>query len=380
MKQLCNTLYKDGPGLTASFTNRRRKASTGSSCNYLIFSVMAGIIFTCSLKEVKAQPDYWANLVYFSGCPVNHIPKGITIPDKDKQCRLIMNAIIDGKPEEELQELFPDSLETKLNKLINGHVIKRVNNSFEIAFPVLTGETRQKMMEIVHRKISGINLPIDSLTAKLAVALKDHPEMVFHFLWSRVMDDCWWNWYNLEFKTEQGPPDIAFIVHPPHPMQCGTNSDYSPDNSQFAFSWSYNLFDEFFRIPPTESFYNLALNKPIPEKDREFFIHYGLLDSNNVSHIFCYYENSQLDSLCEKLKTEYISIVRGLFDYEKLSNELHVQPDDLFLVISHEVAYEIFSMLNNRNTGLFIPIIRKDNPIPDFSPLISWKLVNQPKE
>src|SRR5512138_1742033 len=102
------------------------------------------ILFLFLSRTAFTQTDYWANLVYFSGCPINHIPKGITIPDKDKQSRLILNAIIAGSSEEQLKTQFSDSLETKLNKLTEGNVIRRTNTHFEITFPVLTGESREK--------------------------------------------------------------------------------------------------------------------------------------------------------------------------------------------------------------------------------------------
>ncbi len=37
-----------------------------------------------------AQADYWSNLVYFGGCPVNHIPKGIGIPDRNPKARKVI--------------------------------------------------------------------------------------------------------------------------------------------------------------------------------------------------------------------------------------------------------------------------------------------------
>jgi len=331
------------------------------------------IIFLILSRLAFAQTDYWANLVYFSGCPINHIPKGITIPDKDKESRQILNAILAGASEEQLKSQFPDSLEPELNKLINGNVIRRKSNHYEVTFPVLVGENRNKIRDLVHKRVSSLNISLDSLIRPLETALKDNPKMVFHFLWSRVMDDCWWNWYNSEFKTEQGPPSIAFIVYPPHPFQCGTNSDYSADNSQFAFSWSYYLFDEFFTLPPTSSFYNLAVNKPVPEKDMKFFIQYGLSDTSDSKRIFTYFEDSALDSICNTLKSKYVKMVKGMLDYQKLSNDFHIPADELFLVISHEVAYEIFNILDDTK-AIYIPITRKNNRVPDFSYLVSWKL------
>ena len=71
------------------------------------------ILFLFLSRIAFTQTDYWANLVYFSGCPIDHIPKGITIPEKDKKSRLIMNAILAGTSEEQLKLQLPTAL--KLN-------------------------------------------------------------------------------------------------------------------------------------------------------------------------------------------------------------------------------------------------------------------------
>ena len=62
-----------------------------------------------------SQTDYWSYQIYFSGCPINHIPKGITIPDHDKKSRAIMNAIIDGDRYEQLQQKYPDGRSFSIN-------------------------------------------------------------------------------------------------------------------------------------------------------------------------------------------------------------------------------------------------------------------------
>ncbi|MCE1164770.1 MAG: hypothetical protein LWX07_05125 [Bacteroidetes bacterium] len=320
------------------------------------------------------QTNYWANLVYFSGCPVNHIPKGITIPDKDRTCREIINAIISGATDTVLNEQFHDSLSGKIYKLLNGGVIKRSAGRYAVTFPVLTGEDRIKLKSVIHAGINEIYPRVDSMITPLKKILGVRSGMTFHFLWSRVIDDCWWDLYNSEFKTREGPPSIAFIVSPPHPLQCGTNFDNTKDDGQIAISWSYNLFDDFFSLPPTSSFYSLAMNMPLPEKDKEFFLTYGLLDSSNKAKIFTYKEDGKLDKLCGDLKKTYVRIINGIFNYKKLSSEFHIPADELFVVMSHEIAYEIFELIGKKNTELYIPILLEKNPGLSFENLVSIRL------
>jgi hypothetical protein len=334
--------------------------------------------FFCLLFLIKSfslfsQTDYWSYQVYFSGCPINHIPKGITIPDHDKKSRAIMNAIISGDTYDQLLQKYPDSLDLKLEKLIAGKVIERNKNGFTLLFPVLVGKKRVELQSIIHRRISEKDVSLDSIILTLKQALPEKPEMIFHILWSRIMDECWWNLYNSTFQTEKGPPSIAFIVYPPHPYQCGTNSDYTPDNDMFAMSWSYNIFNESFSVPSSKSFFTLAANNPVPEPDRVFFAGHGLLDTENHALIFTYHEGDSLDMLCDSLKTGYANLIRGLFDYNELSKIFQISADDLFLLISHELAYELIGTIAEKKE-LFIPITLQNNPELNFKYLVSIRL------
>jgi hypothetical protein len=332
------------------------------------------VLFICVGLKTFSQTDYWANLVYFNVGTINHIPKGIIIPDKNNQARIVLNAIIGGSSYKEIKQQYPDSLDLILTSLIEGKVIRRNSDYFEVLFPVLIGEKRNILKTLIHEKITDAAVSIDSLINILKKGLYNNPEMVFHFLWSRIIDDCWWGLYNLEFKTDKGPPSISFIVHPSHPFLCGTNFDNTTDNSQIAISWSYNLFNEFVNLPSTSSFYNLALNKSVSEKDHAFFLKHGLIDSNNESKLFIYHKGGKLDFLCDSLKKLYIDRIYGLFDYHELSKEYQIPADELFVLMFHEIAYAIFEILNERRISISIPIVKENNPTLDFSSLISIRI------
>jgi len=264
-------------------------------------------------------------------------------------------------------------LDKKLEKLNSGKVIERNKNDFKLLFPVLVDDKRAELRKIIHNRLSGSDFSIDTIIHALNQALPESPELIFHFLWSRIIDDCWWNLYNVTFNSDKGPPGIAFIVYPPHPFQCGTNSDYSSKNDMFAMSWSFNLFDESFRVPPANSFFNLAAKEIVPKTDQEFFLKHGLIDSENNSTLFTYHENDPLDVLCDSLKGIYINKVRGLFNFSELGKIFQIPADEFFIVISHEIAYEILSELNDHKK-IFIPITTRDNPDLNLKYLVSIRL------
>ena len=210
---------------------------------------------------------------------------------------------------------------------------------------------------------------IDSLLTPLDSCIKGNREMLFHFLWSRIIDECWWDLYNKEFNSNQGPPSIAFIVYPLHAFQCGTNFDFTSNDDQLAISWSYDLFSDFFNLPKTASFYSAVMSRTIPEQDRKFLITHGLLDSSGRSKIFTYHEGDIIDSTCSLLKSRFINMMTGRFDYKKLGIKYHVPPDELFIVMGHEIAYEIFQFLGEK--GIPIPIKKSVNPTLNFKYLVS---------
>lgn len=321
-----------------------------------------------------AQADYWADLVYFSGCPVNHIPKGITIPDRSMKARAVMNSIIAGSGYAELKQKFPDSLDAILERLCQGNVIRIQKEKINVLFPVLTGEKREQLNARVKLKIKDCLTGIDSLVIPLRKELKDHPRLVFHFLWSRVIDNCWWGLYNQEFNSKKGPPSIAWIIYPPHPYQCGTNFDQTANNSQIAISWSYNIFDEFFTLPSTKAFYSLAKHDSLPAKDRDFFMKYGLMDQDNSSLLFTYPAGGRLDSLCDSLKSAYTRMIKGMFNYRSLGAEFGIPAPELFIIMSHEIAYNIFQQLSEQKKDLFIPILRETNAGRNFTWLCSFRM------
>jgi len=332
------------------------------------------ILVFCLSFQLGAQTDYWTDLVYFSGCPVNHIPKGITIPDRSPKARAIINAIIAGSTYSDLKRQLPDSLDEILNRLSKGNVIRSQKEKINILFPVITSEKREKLNELVKLKINERSPAIDSLIIPLKKELKERPQLVFHFLWSRVIDNCWWELYNQEFHTKEGPPSIAWIIYPPHPYQCGTNYDQTTNNSQIAISWSYNIFDEFFTLPSTAAFYSLAKHDPVPDKDREFFMKYGLMDQDKASLLFTYQAGSRLDLLCDSLKSASARKIKGMFNYRSLGAEFGIPSSEMFIIISHEIAYNIFQALSEQKKDLFIPILSETNPGRNFSWLCSFRM------
>jgi len=147
-------------------------------------------VFLFTFSGLNAQTDFWTYLVYFGGCPVNHIPKGINIPDKDKMSCDIINYCISGLSYSELKNKFPDSLDIKLSDLSNGKVIIKSGEYYKMTFPVITGDKRRLLKDTIRFKVSPLLPKVNSMISRLNTVLGKNKDLAFHFLWSRIIDDC----------------------------------------------------------------------------------------------------------------------------------------------------------------------------------------------
>ncbi len=68
-----------------------------------------------------------------------------------------------------------------------------------------------------------------------------------------------------------------------------------------------------------------------------------------------------------------MDLIKGLFNYQDLGKTFQIAPEDLFIVMSHEIAYELFAMLAEQPSPVLIPILRSNNPNLSFRYLVSLK-------
>ena len=101
---------------------------------------------------------------------------------------------------------------------------------------------------------------------------------------------------------------------------------------------------------------------------------YGLMDQDKKSLLFTFQAGCRLDLLCDSLKSAYARKIKGMFNYRSLSAEFGIPAPELFIIMSHEIAYNIFQALKEQKQDLFIPILRETNPGRNFSWLCSFRM------
>ncbi|MFX1534093.1 MAG: tetratricopeptide repeat protein [Promethearchaeota archaeon] len=328
--------------------------------------------------EWKKSLDLYTNISYFTG-GISKRPFPKTELLKEPSNSQIAKMCITGASLEELKKLDIQDLDKRLDILIKGHVLNLVNARYSLSFPAIIGKEREIITDIVNKASKELSPLVESMIALLGNKLKDKQNILFHLLWSRVIDEIWSAAWKLAFPAEE-LPDVIWVIYPEHPFAVGTNYQGLPGNSDVAMTWSnkctdhLSLFDKF-RFELQQA----AWKKEIKDqKAKEQMKDFGAFDASGNFTIFSYKRGDSLHQILNNMISEYASKVSNIFDYKKLGLRFNIHYADIFVIIHHETAYAIFE--NLYKTGkLNIPdILLYESDKRDFSSLISIELGNPP--
>src|SRR5664279_1958886 len=76
-----------------------------------------------------------------------------------------------------------------------------------------------------------------ALKQRLQAGIPSRPDILFHLLWSRVIDDAWADAWKAAFKSD-GPPNAAWVIDPHQPFDVGTNYGSVSGYGSYALTWS----------------------------------------------------------------------------------------------------------------------------------------------
>jgi tetratricopeptide (TPR) repeat protein len=322
-------------------------------------------------------------LSYFSGGEARKSIKFSLL--RDSINNRIALLCVDGASQGQLEKTGIDDLGQRLDTLIKGNVLYHVaiDGKYYVSFPVFVGEKRKELAKIVNKAVEKLIPTAEAMITRLQEALKDRQDMLFHVLWSRIIDEIWGNAWELEFPGGKFP-DVGWVVYPEHPYAVGTNYYNMPGDGVMAATWS-NHFDEHLAVVEKLFFelHQAAWDKPVkegPAKNR--MIEYGAFDRDGRFSIFTFRYGDSMDQLFDQMTREYAAALKGVFDYNALGRKFQVPADELFIVILHETAYAVFEKLH-RSGKLEVPgilIQEGDKDKKDARVLFSLILKDPPTE
>lgn len=300
-----------------------------------------------------------------------------------------------------LQALGIPDLHRRLERLERGNLIKKVDERYQLAFPSIVGKKRAELKKIVEDSAVRLLPTAEKMIQQIRPTLEDHEEMLYHVLWSVIMDGpVAWQVAGQTLKQHVKQGDTSFnhkgwLVYPRHPFKCGTNS-YGIPSGQLRISHSPNVFRairssisqrqldmsqyraEFFQLIK-QAAQAAKQGHPIASKStKQTLYKCGLVDRQGKPKIFiiqCDLNNLEVVRLYVEMGQRFGEEIILNSDIIKIADTLDVEPGIAFLVAYHEISYEVLERLAEKKI-LDIPnIVTKSNDISEISKLISLTIV-----
>jgi tetratricopeptide (TPR) repeat protein len=260
----------------------------------------------------------------------------------------------------ELEELGIDDLGERMTALEEGKILNLGGESCEIAFPAFVGSERESLAEIADSAALELSPLVGELVGRLSVELGDRQDMLFHVLWSRVIDEIWTEAWRPSSPGEE-VPTVAWVVYPEHAFAVGTNYASMPGGGGVAMTWSRNFTDHLSAFPEASyELFKTAWGEPFEDAEvRAELETYGVFDASGDPRLFSFHRDERLDNVLDGMVKEYAEAVAQTFDWEEIAARLDIHPGDAYIVVLHEVAYAVFERLY-RVHALEIPSLLLD--------------------
>jgi tetratricopeptide (TPR) repeat protein len=266
---------------------------------------------------------------------------------RDSTNNRITVACIAGTPISQLEVPATGDLDERLRALTEGKVLKLADDRCSPAFPVFVGRDRAVLRDVTDAGVDDLVPVAERLVRRLEAELGDRPEMLFHLLWSRVVDVIWSEAWESAFPNDELPV-VAWVVQPEHPFAVGTNYAFLPGGASLAMTWSPNFDEHLWKFPDAN--YELLLaawGEEIEDADAKAGLQaYGLFYASGESRLFSYPDDGHLDEALYEMALEYAAAAANAYDWEEVGQRLGIHPGDAFVVVLHEAAYEQFEDLH----------------------------------
>jgi tetratricopeptide (TPR) repeat protein len=302
---------------------------------------------TSSKKAEVPDLNLHEKLLYFSSGQAKKSIKFNLL--KDSIYNKIALLCVDGASLGQLKESGIVDLEPRLDTLVKGNVLYRtaVDKKYYVSFPVFVGKKREELAKVLNSAADKLIPTVESMITRLQEVLKDRKNILFHVLWSRIIDCVWREAWELEFPGGKYPR-VSWVIYPEHPFAVGTNKYSMPGSGSMYITWS-NQFYEHLAVFEKLRFelHNASWARGVKEDQvKPQMTEYGAFDWDKGFSVFSFHYGDSMDKLFDLMIHEYAAALKGVFDYKTLSRKFNIPYDELFIVILHETAYTVFEKLH----------------------------------
>jgi tetratricopeptide (TPR) repeat protein len=347
----------------------------------LVFPILllSGVL---SARDQQAQINLYDKMSAFSGGGVTRYPWPRHLEMlKESLNNEIGLACIEGATLSDLQRLGISDLQKRLSQLLDGHVLAERNGRYYLTMPVLAGKRREIVRRAARERAQALRPCVERILSELRSEVKGNERIVFHLLWSRILDESWGMIWPGCFSDGSYLPSVTWVIEPEHPFAVGTNSSSLPGGGSFSVTWSENtenLAADLWTLGLP--LYKAARELPLSQDERKRLQAYGFLEAKTGRNKTFFYERSDsLDSFFERMQGRYASEASRAYDFKSLAQMLDVDPGEFLIILLHETAYQLFENLGRSGTLRFPEVLRTGQPTAESVNIMSLQLGHSPK-
>ncbi len=319
----------------------------------------------------------------------NYSYPGIDWPAlNDPKNDAILRTCVGGATGSDLALLKSSDLDERLTRLEKGKLIQRSGSGYSLRFPVVSGEAHARLQASTCVAATKMVPGVREMVREIKAQLSGHEEMLYHFMWSVVMDgDIAWRLLEMQLQRNlrKDTIDLAtcWWLYPEHPFSVGTNS-YGGSNGFLIITWrrSTPAPDEVGRIlSDSEDSFLIASarREPIPaDKITDRLRSLGFVDAANRSTLFLIDLSSPLVPVLAQCSSRLARLVATHLDVKEVASSVGITPEQALVIAYHELCYQILGDLNAAG-DLPIPRVSKDHP-QDTRCLVSFLPIASPAQ
>ena len=312
----------------------------------------------CSVGHQEAGLDNLYDAAWFFGSGHRDRVARLTLL-RDSVNNQIADLCRRGASGADLAALDLPDLTDRLEALTEGRVLRVQDSTCATTFPLFLGARREQLGELAREAAANLAGPATNIVEALRANGVDD-SMIFHVLWSRIVDQIWdeaWEVSGLEGNL----PAVAWVLRPAHRYAVGTNYGSAPGGASLAVTWSPHFTDHLSvfadaRWELTQIAWGAALDD---DSVAGALRQYGVVDQAGQGRVVAYPISGAFARLLDRFVTGYAAVAGRACDWEDQARRFDVHPGDLFVVLLHEVAYEVFQHLHEAGT-LTIPQLLLD--------------------
>jgi len=352
---------------------RKKKIVVGRKTIFWLFFVTCiflGVYKTCrALGEEDKLPREIEFRRYFSSYNFGIDWEALVDPKNNS----ILNACIEGATLTELESLQIPDLAPRLQSLQSGNLIRKIDQRYYLKFPAIMGK-KQAELEKLAQEVSLKLLPTtQKITQEIAAHLKGHEQMLYHVVWSIVMDGpVAWSTLDSELKKQVGKDNISITgtgwwKYPNHPYRAGTNTYSDLQTGQLAISWSLTtpmppVIHEIIKRYEIELIQSTTTGNPVKNPSaRKALAKYGLVDSKGIGRVYIVDPNSEAAQIFGKLSQTFGKEFMKRIDVQAAAKTLGVTPVQALLIVYHELCYELLGQLAAKGILEIPEVVLKPN-------------------